>query len=151
MCNSFRFMNLNWICFMMVSVGWCLLPLMVKILANLRLTVNTFPLFPPGIFLTLNLFLRLMVKICQFLRQAIKCFGRFTANGQPHWDPPILQQFFCKKYYLFGINNFLSIHIDGCWYIQNQLGGGGSKGLGEILPYKFRKSRLVCNGYEWCF
>ena len=27
-------------------------------------------------------------------------------------------------------------------------GGGGSKGLGEILPYKFRKSRLVCNGYE---
>ena len=39
-----------------VSVGWWLLRLTVKILVNLRLTVNTFPLFPLDIFFTVNFF-----------------------------------------------------------------------------------------------
>ena len=43
-----------------VSMGWWLLRITVKILANLRITVNTFPLFLPEVLFT--------VKICQFLR-----------------------------------------------------------------------------------
>ena len=39
-----------------VSMGWWLLRLTVKILVNLRLTVNTFPLFPLDIFFTVNFF-----------------------------------------------------------------------------------------------
>ena len=35
----------------------------------------------------------------------------------------ILLHFVWKKYHLFGINNYLFINVDGCWYIQNQLGG----------------------------
>ena len=38
------------------SMGWWLLRLTVKILANLRLTVNTFPLFPPDILFAVNFF-----------------------------------------------------------------------------------------------
>lgn len=34
------------------------------------------------------LFLRLWVKVCQFLRLTAKCFSRFTAIGLPHRDPP---------------------------------------------------------------
>ena len=37
-----------------VLMGWWLLRLTVKILTNLRLTVNIFPLFPPDIFFTVN-------------------------------------------------------------------------------------------------
>ena len=39
-----------------VSMGWWLLRLTFKILANLRLTVNAFPLFPSDIFFTANFF-----------------------------------------------------------------------------------------------
>ena len=46
-----------------------------------QFTVNMLPLFPPDMFFTVNFFLRLTVKFCQFLRLTAKFFGRFTADG----------------------------------------------------------------------
>lgn len=65
--------------------GWWLLQLTAKILAILCLTVINLLLWLKwkhfhGQFF----FLRLtVIKICQFYA----VFGRFTANGQPLWDP----------------------------------------------------------------
>ena len=53
----------------------------------LRLMVHSLPLWL-RVKESLNFFLRLWVKIWQFVRlTAIFFAGRFTANGWPHWDP----------------------------------------------------------------
>ena len=59
----------------------------------------------------------------------------------------ILLHFVWKKYHLFGINNYLFINVDGCWYIQNQL--GGIKALARLIHKSLRNR--ISSGYEWRF
>ena len=64
-----------------VSIGRWLLRLPVETLAILRLMVNIIALLSPEIFLNGELFLRLLVKIWQFLRLTAKFFASFTVIG----------------------------------------------------------------------
>ena len=52
---------------------------MVKILANLRPTLNIFPLWSPEMFLTINYFTTNVI-IYEFLRLTAEFFGRLTVN-----------------------------------------------------------------------
>ena len=59
-----------------------LLQLTFTILANLRLTVNIFPLWSPEFFLRLT-FLRLTVKICLLLHLAAKLLAVLQLTVKP--------------------------------------------------------------------
>ena len=91
-----------------VLLRWWLLQLRVKMLANLRLTVNTFSLSSTDFFLKVFSFLQLTVKICQILRHTAKLLVvlRITVN-------PIetLHEFriylFCDKEYEGKLPNYL--------------------------------------------
>ena len=63
-------------------MGQWLLRLMVKILVNLRLTVNPFPLFPPKYLFTINFFYDQLLKFVSFYAYQLnfKAVLRRTVN-----------------------------------------------------------------------
>ena len=52
----------------------------IKIMANLQLKVNIFPLLSPEILFTINFFYDQWLKFIKFLRLTVSFLGRFTAN-----------------------------------------------------------------------
>ena len=90
-----------------VLLGWWLLQLTVKMLANLRLTINIFSLSSTDLFLKVISILQLTVKICQILRHTAKLLVVLRITVNPIETLHEFRILFCDKEYEGKLPNYL--------------------------------------------
>ena len=90
-----------------VLLGWWLLQLTVKMLANLRLTINTFSLSSTDLFLKVISILQLTVKICQILRHTAKLLVVLRITVNPIETLHEFRILFCDKGFEGKLPNYL--------------------------------------------